>query len=275
MTMTTPPTQRIAIIGCGYVGLAVGQKLAAIGHDVAATTTSQSRMDELQQVGMTPHRIELKEADKLHDLLADRDAAILTYGAGRNGDYKRVYVQGARSIVEAVSSSSLRRIIYTSSTRVYGQNDGDWVDETSPTTSSDEKGQLLVEAERVLLNGISNAQRQSVDVSVLRLGGIHGPLRELSPRILILAEQTRDDGQAYINLIHLDDIVTVMTKLLPVNHHGLLNVTSDNPQTRRQLYDTIIAGAKLKPIQWTDNDQPTQGKKVSNERVKNLLQLSL
>ncbi len=273
--MTPSDQQRIAILGCGYVGSAVGRKLAALGHDVLATTTTPSRMGEINKAGMTAHQLELKDVAKLRSLLADRDAVLLTYGAGQRGDYEGVYIQGARSMVEAVSGSAVRRIIYTSSTRVYGQDDGAWVDENSPTNTSDEKGQALVEAERILLDGIPEAQPHPAAVSVLRLGGIHGPQRELSPRILTQPGLVRDDGQAYINLIHLDDIVSAMTKLLEINFHGLLNVTNDDPQTRRQLYDTVLASAEMKPIQWTDRDQPTRGKRVCNKRIKQLLQISL
>jgi len=273
--MTCSDLKRIAIIGCGYVGTAVGRKLVASGHDVAATTTSPSRIDELQDAGFDAHVIELKEVDKLRNMLADRDAALLTYGAGKHGDYESVYVQGAQHIAEAVSGSSIRRIIYTSSTRVYGQDDGVWVDETSPTDSSDSKGQALVRAERVLLDELTNAQQLPVTVSILRLGGIHGPQRELTDRISACAGQMRDDGQAYINLIRLDDLVTAIMKLLDVNYHGLLNITNDNPPSRRHLYDTILARAKLKPIQWTDHDQATRGKRVCNKRIKELLQISL
>ncbi len=273
--MTTSSLHRIVIIGCGYVGTAVGRELAAIGHDVIATTTSPSRLDELRRIGLTACQLELTDVNKLRSVLVDRDVALLTYGAGRHGDYNRVYLQGAHSIVAAARSTSIQRIIYTSSTRVYHQQDGSWVDETSPTNPSDPKGQALVEAERVLLNGLAHAQPPTATMTVLRLGGIHGPTRSLTDRILTCAGQQRHDGQGYVNLIHVDDIVTAMVKLVCTNYHGVLNLTNDDPMIRHQLYDTILARAKMKPIHWTDHNQPSRGKRVCNKRIKHVLQLSL
>lgn len=266
----------IAIIGCGYVGSALAEKLVEAGHDVVATTTSPERANELGALGVRVAAVEIAEVDRLRTILSDREVVYLTIAPRNRGvDYRDVYVAGARNVTTAVNEANVRRIIYTSSTRVYGQDDGSWVDETSPTEPADENGRVLVEAERVLL-GPEERLENSRTVTVVRLSGIYGPGRDPAHRIAKLAGTQRSDGDAYVNLIHRDDIVTALVALLSVQHHGALNLSEDQPEPRRVFYDRVLARAGLPPIQWIDDSSPgCRGKRVRSDRIRELLNLEL
>jgi nucleoside-diphosphate-sugar epimerase len=247
--------------------------LTAEEIDCVGTTTAPERVGDIQAAGIRPVVLELAQTDRVHALLLDRGVVFLAVAAGRaHRDYRQVYLEGARHLINASKNTPVRRLIYTSSTGVYGQDDGSWVDEDSPTQPVSERGRILVETEQCLLNG---AARLGICATVVRLSGIYGPGRGPQNRLAQVAGGQRDDGDAYVNLIHLDDIVTAMRKLIEVEYHGVLNLTDDAPTTRRDYYDCLIAEAGLPPIQWISGDHTGRGKRVRNDRIKRLLNLSL
>ncbi|MGD2108900.1 MAG: SDR family oxidoreductase [Phycisphaerae bacterium] len=266
---------KILIIGCGYVGSALGQTLIQLGHEVVGTTTTPSRLDELENLGITPMQLDLTDADRLRDALREQDTVYLTIAPRQRGmNYRDVYLAAARRLVDAIRETSVRRIIYTGSTRVYGQTDGTWVDETSPTNPSDENGEVLLQTEQTLLRGVE----PPTTAAVLRLGGIYGPDRDFKQRIRTLAGTARTDADLYVNLVHLDDIVAALIALLTVPYHGVLNLVDDSPERRQDLYDRTLAEASLPPVRWERppaDDATRLGKRVRNDLVKRTLNLTL
>ncbi|RME36190.1 MAG: hypothetical protein D6788_12145 [Planctomycetota bacterium] len=190
-----------------------------------------------------------------------------------------------RSLASVLPATPVRRLVYTSSTRVYGRDDGSWVEEDTPPEPRDEKGRILLQSERIALAAFTPSfprrdpdvarvsSRADRSVTVLRLGGIHGPGREAEPRIVAQAGTTRDDGNVYVNLIHRDDIVETVRRLLRMPYHGVLNLTDGHPVLRRVWYDRMLAMRNLPAIDWTDRDAPVRGKRVSNMRARKLLGL--
>lgn len=266
--------RKIAIIGCGYVGSALARHWVADERDVVATTTRPERLGEIEALGARAKLLTADQTDVMRELLSDREAVLLSVAAGRrHGDYRAVYLQAAQSLAASIIDTPVRRIIYTSSSSVYHQDDGGWVDEDSPTLPESENGKLLVETERVLL--ATSAADATRPVSVVRLSGIYGPGRALADFVRRFAGATRADGDAFLNLVHRDDIVRVLAVLMDVRHSGILNLNDDEPTPRREFYDRMLAGAGLDPVCWREPDKPSLGKRVSNRRIKGLLGLAL
>lgn len=270
--MSGAALDRVLVIGCGYVGCALARRLAAGGADVVGTTTRAERLGEIEAVGARGAILDIGDLGRLKELLADRDVAFLCVAAGRGlQSYEDVYLGAARSLVSACEGSSLGRVVYTSSTGVYGDAGGAWVDEETAPGPDSENGRVLLEAEGVLLEG---GCRLGMDTTVVRLGGIYGPGRDPAERVLSLAGSKRDDGGAIVNLIHLDDIVEALTRLAVESHSGVLNLVDDAPVTRRDYYDAILAQVGVDPIRWSGDGSPS-GKRVSNGRIKALLGMTL
>ncbi len=284
-----PHNTRAIIIGCGYLGSALGETLVRAGHDVVATTTRIDRTEALRDVGITPRILDIADVPRLRTALADRDAVFLTIAPNTPGaDYRDTYLRAAENLLIAAEGMNVRRIIYTSSTRVYHQDDGRWVDESSPTNPTDERGTVLLETERTLLEGMkklgcemgheagSTIRTVESCATVVRLSGIYGPGRDVTRRIVAAAGTERDDGGVYVNMIHRDDIVAALTALLEHAFHGVLNLSDDQPSERCDYYDRVLDTALLPPIRWMRHDlSPKRGKRVRNEKIKDLLNLSL
>ncbi len=269
---------RVVIIGCGYVGSALGRRLVVDGYDVVGTTTSSQRVATIRALGITPAVLDTADVGRLRRVLQDRDAAVVCVAprADRR-DYRVTYLQTARNLIEAARLTAVSRFIYTGSTRVYPQNDGEWVDESSPTQPTDENACILLETERVLLDGvISVGVDRPATAVVLRLGGIYGPGRGTLDSIFRSAGTQRGDGDLYMNRIHVDDIVTALSALLRSEFQGVLNLCDDHPQTRRSFYDAALAAADLSPIDWVSfSDRKNRGKRVRNDLIKRTLGLVL
>lgn len=266
----TREPRRITIIGCGYVGRALGAALAGAGHEVTGTTTTPARVAELQSANVTPRILTIDDEAAVDRAIKGAHAAVVTIAAGRGGDYEATYAQGLRRIVAACGRFGVRTLIYTSSTRVYAQDDGAWVDESTPVEPVDAQSNALIRAEQAVLDGHAD-----VTGTVVRLGGIYGPGRSIAERVRAATGTRRDDGRHFVNLIHRDDIVAALERLVDHETGGVFNLVDDRPTPRRDLYDAIVSHGGLAPIVWEDRAGPIRGKRVSNARIKSELGLVL
>jgi nucleoside-diphosphate-sugar epimerase len=132
------------------------------------------------------------------------DAVVLAVAPGTMADgYDRIYPPAARGAVALARRSGARAVVYTSSTGVYGERDGGWVDESTPVRGEGPGNRALIEAEQILLtSGLSG-------VTVLRIAGIYGPGRDPRPRFA-QAGQLAMRGEYWVNLAHRDDIVAAV-----------------------------------------------------------------
>lgn len=200
---------RVAILGCGYVGLELGRKLHEGDHDVVGVRRSDEGLADVEAAGLDAVRADVTGPGTL-GAVPDADAVVYSASAGgRDAAAARaIYVEGLRTVVEHFSGRehSPDRLLYTSSTGVYGDHDGGWVDEETSIDPSDERTAALVDAESVALDGASAA---GIDPTVVRFGGIYGPDRFRLERYL---EGPVTAG--YLNLVHRVDAAGILQFLL-------------------------------------------------------------
>jgi len=199
---------RILIAGCGYVGSALARARVARGDAVWGLRRNPVDLP----AGVEPIAADLAVARSLAELPPALDAVVYAASPGGRDDafYRTTYVEGLRNLLAALKTQSQRprRVVLISSTAVYGQTNGEWVDETSPTKPSHFSGQRLLEGEALL----RDCELPGV---VLRLGGIYGPRRTR------LADQVRQGRVSiargaphYTNRIHRDDCVGAIAHLI-------------------------------------------------------------
>lgn len=213
---------QVLIAGCGYVGTALGSLLSAEGH----TVWGLRRKVEGLPPSIRPLAADLTEPETLSGLPRDLDFVFYTAAASRTGDeaYRLAYVQGVRNIIGALRARNQapQRIFFTSSTSVYAQSSGEWVDEVSPAEPVHFSGSRVLEGERLLFNS-------SYPVTVLRLGGIYGPARaRLIESVRQGTAACRDGPPVYTNRIHLDDCAGALRHLMGLKTPGSLYLGVDN-----------------------------------------------
>lgn len=261
--MQKKPTH-ILIAGCGDLGCALATLLLDAGHLVSALRRSDSTLPD----GVQGLRGDVTQTSTLQSL-ATLKPDILVYCASASAqtddNYRAIYVDGLRNVwMELNKNHSLRHVFFVSSTRVYGQQSDELLNETCPTIPADFGGERLLQAENLLANlpGSSTA---------LRLSGIYGPGRE---RLLQLARAPHNWPlqNSWSNRIHRDDAAAFIAFLIGrVIHKNTVEdcyiVTDNQPTTQ---YEVLLWLATQMAIDTSAVSLPRTngGKRLSNEKMR-------
>lgn len=200
------------LAGCGDLGTEVGLRFAAAGHRVVGWRRSPEKL---------PAAIEGVAADlggtNLPAIPADTSAVVVAVAADSPTEtaYRAAYVDGLTHVLDALDRDGVtpRRVLFVSSTAVYGDAAGGWVDEGTTAEPGGFSGRVLREAEDLLLSRLRGTGSEAV---VLRLGGIYGPGRTR------LIDQVRSgaavipDQPRFTNRIHRDDAAAAIVHLASV-----------------------------------------------------------
>lgn len=264
---------RVLIVGCGYVGLPLGAELVKQGHAVFGLRRSAA--DELKAAGITALTADITRAESLAGLPRDFDWVVncVASGGGGAGEYQQLYLQGTRNLIEWLAASPLRKFVYTSSTGVYGQNDGELVTEASPAEPESETAKVLVATEKVLL---AAARAKKFPAVILRVAGIYGPERGyLLKQYLRNEARIEGRGGRILNMIHRDDLIGVIIAALQGGRAGeIYNAVDDEPVTQLHFFEWLagMLGKDLPPLATADEAtlrrRGLTNKKVSNRRLK-------
>jgi nucleoside-diphosphate-sugar epimerase len=266
---------RVLIVGCGYVGMPLGAELVKQGHEVVGLRRSLGAEADFKSAGITPLTADITKAEQLAQLPGAYDWVVNCVSASGGGAeaYRQVYLQGTRNLIEWLGAALPKKFVYTSSTGVYGQNDGSLVKETSPTEPAAETGKILVETEQMLLTA---ARHQKFPAVVLRLAGIYGPGRGYWFK-QYLANEARIEGSGarILNMIHRDDVVGAIIAALKSGRPGeVYNAVDDEPVSQLSFFRWLSEplGKELPPSVPEDPDavrkRGVTNKKVSNRRLK-------
>ena len=266
---------RVLIIGCGYVGLPLGAELVRLGHEVFGVRRSASADADLAATGIKPLAADVTKSADLAQLPGPFDWVVNCVSSGKGGveQYREVYLQGTRNLVEWLSAAPPKKFVYTSSTSVYGQNDGSPVKETSPAEPTGETGRVLLDTEKTLLDAV---QQKKFPAVILRVAGIYGPERGHF-FLQYLKNEARIPGQGarFINMIHRDDLVGIIIAALKSGRPGeIYNAVDDEPVAQihffRWLSETL--GKWMPPFadeaEAADRKRGLTNKKVQNRKLK-------
>lgn len=196
---------RVAILGCGYLGLETGRQLNAAGYDVLGVRRSETGLARIRESGLTAVAADLTDPGSLADIPDVSALVVSPTPDARSPDAAReTYITGLESVIGHFGGRETApdRLIYTSSTGVYGDQGGDWVTESTPLSPLGQRGHILVEAERTV------RETAAFDWTIVRLAGINGPERYRLRRYL-----TTPVDPGYRNLIHRDDAASLITTL--------------------------------------------------------------
>ena len=254
----------VLIAGCGYVGTALGTRLASEGHVVWGL---RRRPDALPS-SIRPFVADLTVPETLEALPPRLEFVFYTASADASDDdsYRAAYVEGLRNLLHALDNQRqpLRRVLFTSSTGVYAQSSGAWVDETSPTEPAEFSGIRVLEGERLLMENPFPA-------TVLRLGGIYGPGRtRLIDRVRRGLAVCTDGSPLYANRIHRDDCAGALQHLMNVDQPDQIYIGVDHePAEQCEVLRWLAAQLGVSP----PGVEPPSGSEVrrhqSNKRCSN------
>ena len=259
------------IVGCGYVGLPLGMELIRLGHEVFGLRRSTSAEGELKAAGIQPLIADVTQPETLAKLPHEFDWVVhcVASRGGSAEDYRRIYLQGTRHLLEWLGPSLSKKFVYTSSTSVYGQTDGSPVKETSPTEPVTETAKVLLETEQVLRDAF---QQKKFPAVILRVAGIYGPERGHGFKQFVKNEaRIEGDGSRFLNMIHRDDVIGCIIAALKNGRPGdIYNTVDDEPVSQANFFQWLAEefGKDLPPSAPANFDE-NRKRGVTNKRVSN------
>ncbi len=281
------------LLACGKLGQRVGRDLQRAGYRVIAVRRTPLEMEAFEWLA-----VDLMQASVIEALPLDIDLLVYTPSPSRQlsvnhqsvhqqsvhqqqDSYQVMYAQLASQLVQHYQhSTSLKRALLISSTRVYEERGGDWVNEATPVQAASPQTQAVIDAENSWLKGFAG------QACVLRLAGIYGPGREWQIRRLLAQQPIQYDPPTYTNRIHEQDAVRLMSFLLlqPSLPHALYIGVDGDPVAEGVLFAWLAQQLKmalppaLTPLELTppgrlsSDSKATvkQNKRCHNARVKSL-----
>ncbi len=258
------PTTNVLIAGCGYIGTALGLRLAAEGY----TVWGLRRHPQALPPGLHPVAADLTIPESLRALPRGIDVVFYTAAAHGRTDaaYRATYVDGVQYLLEALQQQHQRprRFFFTSSTGVYAQCHGEWVDESWPAEPTHFSGRRLLEGEQLL-------RESPFAATVVRLAGIYGPGRT---RVLDSVRQGTaicPAGESvYVNLIHRDDCVGALYRLMRLAYPAPLYLGVDHhPTDQGALLRWVAAQLGVPPPPLEAVPETIKQQRRSNKRCRN------
>ena len=259
------------IIGCGYLGRRLGAELLRAGYRLRGMTRSEAHAGAIAAAGIEPVIADVTAPGTLPPALAGVGIVYHMLGGMRGTPeaLRRLHVEGTRNVLGALPPS-VRRYIYVSSTAVYGQTDGGWVDEAAPTDPSSNLGRLRVDAEALVraANG-----RNGLQTIILRPSSIYRPAAPLYQQIQEGTYKITSDPAKWMNHIYIEDFLSAMALAAARGEGGeAYNLTDDEPHPAGD-YFACIADAMGVPRPPLTYEPPAEGCAVlvreSDKRVRN------
>ncbi len=260
---------RVLIIGCGYVGLALGEQLLRQGHEVFGLR--RHAVSGGSRPGVEWLTGDVTRVETLRALPSVYDWVIycVSSSLGTVEDYQLVYQAGVANVLDWLAATPPRKLVYTSSTGVYAQNDGSVVTENSPARPETGTGRALLEAERLL---VERAQQSRFPAVILRVAGIYGPGRGYWLRQFLSGEaKLEGTGERWLNMIHRDDVAGAAIAALERGRPGEIYNACDNEPVQILTVFEWLAATLRRPLPPSVPESSSSGSKrgVTSKRISN------
>ncbi len=252
--------KNIAILGCGWLGFPLAKKMVANGMAVKGSTTSESKLQNLDNSDILPFRIVLHEGDvegNVSGFLAGADILIIDVPPkAKSGED---FTAKIRTLIPHIEASGVTKVLFISSTSVYADDNSVVTEETVPNPDT-ESGKQLVECER-LLQLQSNSDLKT---TVIRFGGLIGEDRHPVKHLAGRENLANPDGP--INLIHRDDCIGIILKIIEKDIWGeTFNAAAPYHPTRKEYYSQKAVDMGLPLPQFADSGNA--GKVIDAQKI--------
>lgn len=227
------------VLGCGYVGLRLARRCLARGERVTGVVRSQDGLDRLARAGIPGARLDLA-TEGLGELPV---AGTRLFHLAPPPDTGTEDAHTRRLVESFARTGHPARILYISTTGVYGDCDGRWVDETWPASPTTDRSRRRWDAEQCLARWSAETGGELV---ILRVAGIYGPERLPLERIRLGVPLVRPQEAPFTNRIHVDDLVSLCLAAMDRGTNGsLYNACDGNPSTMADYFLRVADAAGL------------------------------
>jgi nucleoside-diphosphate-sugar epimerase len=257
--------KQISILGCGWLGLPLAKAVMAKGFSVNGSTTSEEKLSILENVGIQPFQIILLEnkiAGNLDAFLNNSKILIIDIPPKLRGNLNENFVSKIENIVPIIEKSTIEKVLFVSSTSVYGESNGMVSEATIPKPDS-EGGKQLLQVERLLQSNTN------FKTTVLRFGGLIGEDR--NPVKFLAGKINLENPDASINLIHQDDCIGIILQIIESESwEETYNAVAPHHPSRTEYYtQKALEKGLTAPV--FNHDIPSVGKTILSDKVETVL----
>jgi nucleoside-diphosphate-sugar epimerase len=247
----------VSILGCGWLGKALGKSLVDSGFQVMGSTTKKDKIEPLESVGIMPFVFNVGELSRFTDAqkFFNTDVLIISLPQRARIDNGRAYVDQIKSVIALAKQCKLNRMLLISTTSVYPNLNRVVTEEDADPQNPIVKAELMV-----LESGIPS--------TVLRFAGLFGPDRH--PGRFLAGKHDVVGADVPVNMIHLDDCVEIITRLIKNDlWNKVLNACADEHPTKKDFYTQSAISIGVEPPSFVAG--MSEFKIVSNKRIKEML----
>ena len=259
-------THQISILGCGWLGLPLAQKLVDNNFKIKGSTTNFGKLMTLENANIVPYIISISEERIIGDtakFLENSQILIIAIPPKLRRENAENFVKKIAHSIPFIENSTVKKVIFISSTSVY--NDF-IIDENITTVTEDstevpntEVGRQLLQIEQLLMSN------QNFETTVIRFGGLIGSDR--NPTRIVASKSNIENPLAPINFIDLDDCINIICKIIEQDvWNNVFNAVCPHHPTRRDYYSQNAKTLGLDNLQFNESKKSV-GKIVSSEKL--------
>ena len=256
---------QISILGCGWLGFPLAKALISGGFFVKGSTTSSEKLSLLKENTIEPYLISLNEngiIGNIDGFLNNSEIFIIDIPPKLRGNSKVNFVSKIYNLLSFVEKSSVKKVLFVSSTSVYGNDNSVVTEETIPNPDT-ESGKQLWETEKLLQNN------KNFQTTVLRFGGLIGNDRH--PVKYMSGKENLENPNAPVNLIHQNDCIGIIKKIIETNAwNETFNGVHPFHPTRKDYYIQKAIELQL-PIPTFNLESEIGGKIISSYKIQQQL----
>jgi len=257
----------ISILGCGWLGLPLAQHLKSEGWNIKGSTTTSSKLEQIEQMGIDPFLISLTprlECDDCSNFWNSRILFLNIPPGRRRPDVEERFPEQVKSVISHLTNSPIEWVIFAGSTSVYSSSDTLVREkDASRSKSLRASGRALLHAEELLHSA------HGFKTTVLRFGGLYGYDRH--PANYLAGKKNLKNASAPVNLIHRDDCIQIIDGVLNNELIGeTYNCVSDGHPPRREFYKAAAHKLGVEPPEFIEREN-NRTKIVANDKIKEAL----
>ncbi|MBV6641260.1 MAG: SDR family oxidoreductase [Cyclobacteriaceae bacterium] len=250
----------ISIIGCGWLGLPLGQYLADSGYRVKGSTTRKEKLPEIEQSGIEPYLLSF-EPDLVGNPgdFSSSDILIINLPPRNQGDDPN-YHRKQLLAIQQLAEKQIGKLLFVSSTGVYPNTNSKVMESDADPGQLSRGGVSLLEMENLFM------ENPDFQTTVIRFGGLYGPGRH--PGRFLVGRNGLSGANNPVNMIHLEDCIGVIKSIIEQDIWGeIFNACSPTEETRKSFYHKAAKDLGIDPPEFSDETAPF--KKVSPEKLIN------
>ena len=264
--------KQISILGCGWLGYPLAKDLIKKGYLVNGSTTSESKISTLENAGINPFLVTLESesiSESINEFLDKSEILIIDIPPklrGNNYDSanssRKIFVEKIETLIPSIEKSSVKKVLFVSSTAVYG-NENDLITEETLPNPETESGKQLLLAEAIL------QKNQNFETTILRFGGLIGENRH--PVKFLAGKENLENADAPVNLIHQIDCINIIEEIIDQSKwNEVFNAVAPFHPTREDYY-TQKASEMNFTLPKFSAEKSNIKKTISSEKIETIL----